>query len=128
MLVLRLVGLMGLLNVAVMRVLVATPVTTGFLAKGAVAVTLGASLTNWPTPKIGSLLPPQAAMTRDDQRASHHGRVRVLNVEVRIKGAPVSMLCNVRGGGSVLRSVRRAAPTHGVETWRIAHSSIAQSV
>jgi hypothetical protein len=80
---------MGLLNVAVMRVLVATPVTAGLLAKGAVADTLGASVTTWPAPKIGSLLPPQAAMSQDDDRASNHGRVRELNVDVRIKGTPV---------------------------------------
>jgi hypothetical protein len=85
-LVLRLLGLMGLLNVAVMRVLTATPVTTGLLAKGAVADTLGVSASSWSKPKMGSLLPPQAVTRRKDVRASIQEVVRVLGMKVRMKG------------------------------------------
>ena len=52
---------MGLLNVAVTRLLAATPVTTGVVASGEVAVTVGATLAPG-VPRIGSRPePPQPA-------------------------------------------------------------------
>jgi hypothetical protein len=76
---------MDLLNVAVMRVLVATPVTTGLLAKGAVADTLGGWDVMGPEPKMGSLLPPHAVMKRTLARASDQGALPLQSLNVRIK-------------------------------------------
>ena len=59
----RLATAIGLLKVAVTTLFVATPVTTGLLAAGVVAVTAGGTDEPAPgVPRIGSrLLPPQAA-------------------------------------------------------------------
>jgi hypothetical protein len=54
-------GAIGLLNVAVTWLFVATPVTTGVRATGDVAVTVGAMPTPG-LPRIGSSPPPQPAI------------------------------------------------------------------
>lgn len=61
-------GAIGLLNVAVTRLFVATPVTTGVRATGDVAVTVGAMPTPG-LPRIGSSPPPHPAIkvSRDPQ-------------------------------------------------------------
>jgi hypothetical protein len=76
---------MGLLKVTVTSVLVATPVTAGLLAKGAVADTLGGRDVMGPEPKMGSLLPPHAVMKRTLTRASDQGALRLHRLNVRIK-------------------------------------------
>lgn len=74
-----------MLKVAVMRVLMATPVTTGVRANGAVALTLGVRALCAGMPKMGSLLPPHAVISSVDNKARHHGTVPIQNLKVRIK-------------------------------------------
>ena len=62
--VLTVAGFIALVKAAVTRVFMATPVTTGFWAAGAVALTRGARPTLPPRPKIGAWLPPQPTTNR----------------------------------------------------------------
>jgi hypothetical protein len=77
---------MALLKVAVTKVLIATPVTAGLRANGAVALTLGASAVPLLTPKMGSLLPPQALMSKADEKTNTQVMVLARKVEGCIRG------------------------------------------
>jgi hypothetical protein len=82
---LMLLAFIALLNVAVMRVLVATPVTTGTRAKGAVALTLGTSAMPPFKPRMGSLPPPQAVIASVETRASNQPEALMQEDERRMK-------------------------------------------
>lgn len=64
---------------------VATPVITGLLATGAVALTLGANVVPLLNPRMGSLPPPHAERMREDTRTSSQVVVS-RKMEGRIKG------------------------------------------
>jgi hypothetical protein len=75
-------GFMALLKVAVTTVLMGTPLTAGLWACGAVALTLGASAVPSASPKIGSLLPPQATMAKLAATPKNQLKARMRKCEV----------------------------------------------